>query len=446
MTVSTDTFSKILQVSELNAAVREILEGNFPLLWIEGEISNFAQPSSGHWYFSLKDARAQVRCAMFRNRNHNLALRPSDGLRVQVQAQPTLYEGRGDFQLLVEQIMAAGSGDLHAQFLALKEKLAAEGIFDGKHKRPLPPWPHRVAVITSATGAAWHDIRVTLAKRWPLLEIVLYPVPVQGVGAAKQIVQAIVTANERASEDLILLARGGGSAEDLWCFNDEAIARAIFASQLPVITGIGHEIDFSIADFAADFRAATPTAAAEAISPDQGEWLARLQLLRHRLHRAMERLLREAQQQLDFLRLRVRTPQAVIQGQEQRLSPLRQRLQWLMERRIASAELHYQDLRHRLLQHDPRENLLVLRNGLAVLRGRLEQAIQHQLRSHQQRLEQSQIQLHALSPFAILERGYALVYDPQGNVLQDASDVHTGDLLRIQLHRGNIVSRVEERN
>ncbi|MHB8980920.1 MAG: exodeoxyribonuclease VII large subunit, partial [Acidithiobacillus ferrooxidans] len=305
---SNDSQIPILTVSALNAAAREIIEGNFPLLRVEGELSNFSSPGSGHWYFSLKDARAQVRCAMFRQRNTYTRVEPRNGMQVQVLAQPTLYEGRGDFQLIVEQLLDAGVGDLQARFVALRDKLAAEGLFAPELKRPLPRWPQRVAVVTSASGAALHDIQVTLARRWPMLAVMIYPVLVQGDQAAAQICTALTRIASRQQEDVVILARGGGSAEDLWCFNEESVARAIRACPVPVVTGIGHEIDFTIADFAGDLRAATPTAAAEAVSPDRAEWLPRVQTQRRQLEQSMQRTLRDATQRLDYLRLRLRHP------------------------------------------------------------------------------------------------------------------------------------------
>ncbi len=432
----------VLRVSDLNSAVREIIEGNFPALRVEGEISNFACPSSGHWYFSLKDAHAQVRCAMFRNRNGVQRWRPRDGMQVQLLAQPTLYEGRGEFQLIVEQMQELGAGDLAAEFQRIKEKLAAEGLFAPEHKRPLPANPRRVAVITSATGAAWHDIRVTLAKRWPLLELLLYPVQVQGDQAVAQILLALHTANQRQTEDLIILARGGGSAEDLWCFNDERLARAIYASTLPVVTGIGHEIDFSIADFVADWRAATPTAAAEHISPDQVEWQQRIRVLQQQLHRSMERRLREATLGLDHLRSRLRNPSAGLSLEEARLRQLQQRLQRQIQRDLSRGEEGQRALRSRLQRLDPRYLLQPQRERILSLRQRLQFAVQQQLKRQEQELERRRLHLQGLDPHAALERGYAIVRDSAGGILRESTDTVPGATIQIQLWRGRLSGRV----
>jgi len=435
----------ILRVSDLNSAVREIIEGNFPPLRVEGEISNFACPSSGHWYFSLKDAQAQVRCAMFRNRNGLQSWRPRDGQQVQVLAQPTLYEGRGEFQLIIEQMEELGAGNLAAEFQRIKDKLAAEGLFANEHKRPLPQHPRRVAVISSATGAAWHDIRVTLAKRWPLLELLLYPVQVQGEAAVAQIVAALQNANRRAQEDLIILARGGGSAEDLWCFNDERIARAIHASVLPVVTGIGHEIDFTIADFVADWRAATPTAAAEQISPDREEWAQRLRHQRQRLQRSMERHLRDAILGLDYLRARLRNPLTALQQQEREVAQLHSRLRREMRAQLLRSEQRQTALQARLRRIDPRQTIDRHLDHIARLRDRLRLNIQYQLQQREQELDRRRLRLLALNPAAVLERGYAIVRDNQGTVLRSSTDVAVGARIDVQLWRGHLHSQVLER-
>ncbi|WP_291524258.1 exodeoxyribonuclease VII large subunit, partial [Acidithiobacillus sp.] len=370
MTVS-DSQIPILTVSALNAAAREIIEGNFPLLRVEGELSNFSSPGSGHWYFSLKDARAQVRCAMFRQRNTYTRIQPRNGMQVQILAQPTLYEGRGDFQLVVEQLLDAGEGDLQARFAALKDKLAAEGLFAPELKRPLPRWPQRVAVVTSASGAALHDIRVTLARRWPMLAVMVYPVLVQGDQAAAQICSALARIASRQQEDVVILARGGGSAEDLWCFNEESVARAIRACPVPVVTGIGHEIDFTIADFAGDLRAATPTAAAEAVSPDRAEWLPQVQAHRRQLEQSMQRTLRDATQRLDYLRLRLRHPGERVRDAERRLRLARGALRQAMQRQQAVWGGRLQVLQARRLRQDPRQRLRGLNEMLETRRAAL---------------------------------------------------------------------------
>ena len=268
-----ESIREIFTVSDLNREARELLEGHFPLVWVEGEISNLARPSSGHIYFSLKDEAAQVRCAMFKMRNRLLNFQPENGQQVLARARISLYEARGDFQLIIEHMEETGDGALRRQFELLKHKLFEEGLFDESHKRELPSLPTRLGVITSPSGAAIRDILSVLKRRFPGIPILIYPVPVQGNEAPPAIIDAIKTAGIRKDCDLLILARGGGSLEDLWAFNDESVARAIYHCPIPVVTGIGHEIDFTIADFVADFRAPTPSAAAEYISPDQNEWL-----------------------------------------------------------------------------------------------------------------------------------------------------------------------------
>ncbi|WP_291510756.1 exodeoxyribonuclease VII large subunit [Acidithiobacillus sp.] len=436
----------VLSVSELNRSVREILEGNFPLLQVTGEISNFVQPASGHWYFSLKDDRAQVRCAMFRTRNAQCCLRPKDGLQVQVLAQPTLYEGRGDFQLLIESLTPVGAGDLQARFAALKEKLAAEGLFAAELKRPLPAWPRRVAVISSASGAALHDIRVTLARRWPLLEIVVYPVLVQGEQAAAQICAALQRAGQRRREDLVILARGGGSAEDLWCFNEESVARAIRACPLPVVTGIGHEIDFTIADFAADLRAPTPTAAAEAASPDGSEILQRTEKLQQQLRRSMERRLHEAMQRLDHLRLRLRDPRQALDHEQRHLAALQQGLHQAIQRRLWEARERLQNLERRHRSHHPERQLKEAQRHLSAQSLALERAMRARLDQARQRFLQLQQALQLLNPEAVLERGFAILRDSSGRIVRDSQAVAPGADLQATLAHGRLSLRVEGRS
>ncbi|MBN2679591.1 exodeoxyribonuclease VII large subunit [Acidithiobacillus montserratensis] len=434
----------VLSVTALNSTAREIIEGNFPLLRVEGEISNFSAPGSGHWYFSLKDSSAQVRCAMFRQRNTYSRMQPRNGLQVLVLAQPTLYEGRGEFQLVVEQIQESGEGDLQARFVALKEKLAAEGLFEARHKRPLPIWPQRVAVITSATGAALQDIRATLARRWPLLTVLVYPVLVQGEQASAQIVEALHKASTRRSEEVIILARGGGSAEDLWCFNEEVVARAIRASTLPVVTGIGHEIDFTIADFASDLRAATPTAAAEAVSPDRSEWLPRVQGLSGQLTRQMQRKLQDEAQRLDFLRMRLRHPGEGLDLAQQRLAAARQNLAraMLMREQFWTRQFAYLEERRR--RQDPIQHLQALQKQLEASRSRLRQMMLEHLQRNQLRLQQSTAALGFLDPLAVLQRGFAVLRDASGKVLFSSADSRSGDILEATLARGTLHCQVLE--
>lgn len=428
----------VLSVSALNSTAREIIEGNFPLLRVEGEISNFSAPGSGHWYFSLKDSRAQVRCAMFRQRNLYSRVQPRNGLQIQVLAQPTLYEGRGEFQLIIEQLQEAGEGDLQARFLALKEKLAAEGLFEAHLKRPLPAWPQRVAVITSATGAALHDIRATLARRWPLLSVLVYPVLVQGDQAAGQIVEALGRANARSTEDVLILARGGGSTEDLWCFNEEMVARAIRASRIPVVTGIGHEIDFTIADFASDLRAATPTAAAEAVSPDRNEWLPKVQAQHYQLEKLMLRKLQDESQRLDFLQIRLRHPREGLDAAQRRLQLARENLTRAMALRLSSQAQQLAYLQERRARQDPGQRLQILEKQLRESQKNLGTVMLDILQRARLRQQQSTSALRLLDPLAVLQRGFAVLRDASGKVIFDSQSTHPGEQLVATLARGRI--------
>ena len=443
---SNDSQIPILTVSALNAAAREIIEGNFPLLRVEGELSNFSSPGSGHWYFSLKDERAQVRCAMFRQRNTYTRLQPRNGMQVQVLAQPTLYEGRGDFQLIVEQLLDAGEGDLQARFAALKDKLAAEGLFAPELKRPLPRWPQRVAVVTSASGAALHDIRVTLARRWPMLAVMVYPVLVQGDQAAAQICTALARIVSRQQEDVVILARGGGSAEDLWCFNEESVARAIRACPVPVVTGIGHEIDFTIADFAGDLRAATPTAAAEAVSPDRAEWLPRVQTQRRQLEQSMQRTLRDATQRLDYLRLRLRHPGERVRDAEHRLRLARGALRQAMQRQQAVWGGRLQVLQARRLRQDPRQRLQLLNEMLKTRRVALILAIDKSLASAAAQQQQQVAALRLLDPLAVLQRGFAVLRDESGKVIFGSPSVEVHAQVTATLAQGTLLCEVLEKS
>ncbi|HHC71546.1 MAG TPA: exodeoxyribonuclease VII large subunit [Thiotrichales bacterium] len=438
----------IYTVSRLNAEVRALLEGSFPLLWIEGEISNLARPASGHIYFSLKDARAQVRCAMFRNRNLRLRFQPANGMQVLVRARITLYEGRGEFQLVVEHMEEAGEGRLQRELEILKQRLAAEGLFDQALKRPLPPLPRRIGVITSPTGAAIRDILSVLRRRMPSIPVLIYPVPVQGEGAAEAIARAIATASRRADCDLLILARGGGSLEDLWPFNEEVVARAIRSSALPVISGVGHEIDFTISDLAADHRAPTPSAAAESAVPDRRELSSRLTRYRQQLVTAMEGRLTGTRLRLRHLATRLQQQQPI-----NRLLQHRLRLDELgmrMGRAIRGViEIHRHQLHRqqaRLSGHDPRRRVERLRLRLAPLQQRLARGVGEQIDRRREHLRTLVATLDGISPLATLGRGYAIVSRLEdGRVIRDARDANPGERVRARLARGALLCRVEER-
>lgn len=435
----------VYSVSQLNRESRALLEKAFPLLWIEGELSNFSRPASGHWYFTLKDEQAQVRCAMFRARNQALTLRPKDGMRVLLRAQISLFEGRGEFQLLVEYMEESGEGALQRAFEALKRKLQAEGLFDSERKRPIPAWPRRVGVITSGSGAAIRDILSTLQRRWPALPVCVYPVPVQGAEAAPAIIAALQTAGSRATEDVLILARGGGSMEDLWAFNDEVLVRAICACPIPIISGVGHEVDFTLADFAADLRAPTPTAAAELVSPQIQEWRPRVRELERRLMQHMQRRLSNHGQTVDMLQQRLLHPGKRIRQMHERVAALRQRLFLQMMRSLEQKQLLRQRTTDGLLRCNPvSRRLPLLRQRLEQQEAKLLQQGRSQISQRQEVLYQQLRQLNLVSPLNVIERGYAIVSNMKGKVIQNSREVRPGQALDVRLARGQLRCRVEE--
>ncbi len=411
----------VISVSELNRSVREILERRFALGWIAGEISNFKRYDSGHSYFTLKDASAQVRCVMFRTRGRALDFQPKEGMQVEVRALVTLYEARGDFQLNVETMRRAGLGPLFEKFLRLKEKLEAEGLFDPAAKRAIPAFPARIGIVTSVAAAALRDILATLRRRNPSIEVILYPVPVQGDGAAERIAAMLATAGRRAECDVLLLARGGGSIEDLWQFNEEVVARAIRACPIPVVVGVGHETDFTIADFAADLRAPTPTAAAEAVSPSRDALFARVAELVGRATRATVRAIDSEMQKVDHLARRLVHPRA-------RLAASARLLQQLAARLAAA--------RPDLAAHERRRAELARRLGFALRRN---------LERNRQRLERLGASLVGLDPAAVLSRGYSLTRNAKGEVVRDPSTLAAGDTLTSTFARGWATSEVTGR-
>lgn len=427
-------------VSELNHAVGELLTHSFPLLWVEGEISNLAQPRSGHWYFSLKDQQAQVRCAMFRNKNRLLRFTPENGMQILVRAKVSLYPTRGDYQMLVEHMEDAGAGALQRAFEQLKARLSAEGLFDAALKQPLPAIPQRIGVITSATGAALHDVLSVLRRRYPMGRVLLYPVPVQGTAAAPAICRALATAGIRAECDVLLLVRGGGSLEDLWAFNEEAVARAIRACPLPVVAGIGHEVDTSIADFAADVRAPTPSAAAELVCPDQDVWHTQLQQLKRRLQQQLSHHLVQAEQRLaqTHARLSRLHPERRLQDHSQRLDGLEQRLyrtlRWSHQQRTS----HWQNLYTRLQACGPTADIANHYNNLQYLWVRLTTAMNRRVGQADARWRLASRGLHAVSPLQTLARGYAIASSTHGQVITSATDVKPGDSLQVTLHTGRL--------
>lgn len=442
-----DLFSPqdLYTVSRLNREVRSVLSSNFALLWIEGELSNAAQPRSGHLYFTLKDAEAQVRCVMFRSRNVHLDFAPKDGIHVVMRARVGLYEPRGEFQLTVEHMEQAGSGALQRTFEVLKAKLAAEGLFDASRKQELPPFPKCLGVITSSSGAAIRDILSVLRRRFPALPIVIYPAPVQGEGAGDAIVGALRIAEQRGECDVLILARGGGSLEDLWAFNEEAVARAIAACHLPVVTGVGHEIDFTIADFAADRRASTPSAAAELISPDRDELLASLKQVTFRLRRWWREAIASRSHTVNALahRLAQQHPIQRLQQQSQRVDHLEQRLGLAMRLVVRSGLERVAALHGELQRHAPTVRLARVCGAHEEIHRRLLAAMHHQLHTHARQLDALTKLLNTVSPLATLERGYAIVTRADDDaVVRSHHDVQTGTPVRIRLAKDRLAAKV----
>jgi exodeoxyribonuclease VII large subunit len=442
----TETRRDIYTVSRLNRETRLLLYGHFASLWVEGELSNLAQPASGHWYFTLKDAEAQVRCAMFRPQTRMVGFSPRNGDHVLVRAQVGLYEPRGDFQLVVEFMEPAGFGALQQAFEALKRKLAAEGLFDAAHKKPLPRLPERIGVVTSPTGAALRDILTVLKRRFPSIPVLVYPAKVQGADAPGELRRALGLAAERAECDVLILTRGGGSLEDLWAFNDEGLARAIHACPIPVVSGIGHEIDFTIADFVADLRAPTPSAAAEAVSPDSSEWLERLVRLENRLGQRLQSRLAHDRRVLTFLEKRLDTqhPKRRLQAWMQRLDELESRLHRTLRTRIETGRERLAVRMARLERRHPAGQLGPLGDRVLQLHARLRAAVSRRLEMQGNRLAQASRALETVSPLSTLQRGYAIARRQRdGQILRAARDIRPGERMETRLAEGTLVSVVE---
>lgn len=431
----------VIPVSALNRQVKRRLEEAFPLCWVSGEISNLTVAASGHAYFSLKDDQAQARCVMFRGRAQLLGFRLENGMHVEARVLVGLYEPRGEYQLNVETLRRAGQGNLYEQFLRLKAKLEQEGLFAAERKRPLPPFPRCLGIVTSPQAAALRDILTTLARRAPHVAIRLYPTQVQGDAAPALIAAAITAAAQRRECDVLLVCRGGGSMEDLWAFNDETVARAIAACPMPVVSGVGHETDFTIADFAADLRAPTPTAAAELASPDRDALLDRLDELAALLSRRCWQALEYRQQQLDWLGKRLKHPAERLAQQAQTLNALGLRLAAAQARRVGESRERLTRLSHRLALARPRpENFRERLAGLAVRMHSAQQQGVAQRRAHLDRLAAG---LAHLNPEGVLSRGYAIAFDDDGKAVRDGGALQPGQSLVLRLHRGD--ARVEVR-
>ena len=436
---------EILTPSQLNTLARDLLEGSFPLIWVEGELSGVSRPGSGHLYFCLKDARAQVRCAMFKPKSTWLKFIPREGMRVLARGRLTLYEARGEYQLVLDHMEEAGEGALRRAFEELRAKLTAEGLFDSARKRPLPLHPRRLGVLTSPSGAAVRDVLSVLARRYPLLEVEILPVLVQGASAAAQITSMLRRASASGRYDLLLLTRGGGSLEDLWAFNDEQLTRAIVASAVPVISAVGHETDFSLADFAADLRAPTPSAAAELLAPSQEDLLRRLRALDARVRNLQRQQLRAAMQRADraALRLQALRPQARLQLLQRRQQDGLRRLTAAWQRRIAADRARLRHADAVLRAAHPRRRLSRLRERLAALATRPQSAIGRRLGNDAMRLRGLARSLHAVSPLATVARGYAILQQPDGRVVRSVLDTAPGDRLDARLSDGSLSVRVE---
>jgi exodeoxyribonuclease VII large subunit len=437
---------QVLRPSQLNALARDLLEGSFPQVWVEGEISNFSRPASGHAYFTLKDERAQVRCALFKPKAQALRFAPRDGLQVLARGRLTLYEARGDYQLVLDHMEEAGEGALRRAFEQLKAKLAAEGLFEAARKRPLPAFPRRLGVITSPRGAAVRDVLSVLGRRFPLLPVDVLPVPVQGDGAAAQILDMLRRAAGSGRYDVLLLTRGGGSLEDLWAFNDEALARAIAASPVPVVSAVGHEIDTSLSDFAADLRAPTPSAAAELLVPERGELLSRLGQRHRQLQALLARMNTARAQRADqaFLKLQALRPQLRLERGRGRLAKLQHRLDQAVAQALAVRAERSARVLRRLDQQHPRRRLQEQRHRLQLLGQALANAPERLLPPRRLRLAGLARALASVSPLATLARGYSILREGDGGpVVRRADQVRTGDTLEARLAEGRLRLRVE---
>lgn len=434
----------IYSVSRLNREVRTILETAFPLLWIEAELSNFARPASGHWYFSLKDEAAQVKCAMFKNKNQLVKVLPENGKQVLVRARIGLYEPRGDYQIIIEHMEEAGDGALRRQFDILKSKLGDEGLFDSAHKKTIPETVSRVGIITSSSGAAIHDILTTLQRRSPMQQIIVYPVPVQGKGAANKIAQAIENANLRNEVDVLILARGGGALEDLWEFNEENVARAIFNSKIPLVTGIGHEVDFTIADFVADQRAATPTAAAELISPDRYQQLQKLKSIESRFVYLVQQQLQQKQQKVDWLSKRLRHPAERLQSISNKLDNLQQRNLQTIKNKLEKEKAKISLYTAKVQKHDPTQKVQQLKLRYENINRRFQRSASQTIMLKKQKLYHLVHTLDALSPLHTLKRGYAIVKDENDIIIQSSKSVKHEQHVKTKLQDGHFISTITD--
>jgi exodeoxyribonuclease VII large subunit len=441
-----DIFSEktILTVSRLTALLRGVLEENFEQLWVEGEVSNLSYPSSGHCYFTLKDAGAQLRCVMFKNAVKNLKFRLKDGMALIVRGHISVYDQRGEYQLICEYMEPAGVGALQTAFVQLKEKLAGEGLFAEVHKTPLPLFPRKIGVVTSPTGAAIHDILNVLKRRFASLEVVLYPVRVQGEGSALEIARAIDEMNSLAEVDILIVGRGGGSLEDLWAFNEEVVARAVYRSKIPIISAVGHETDWTICDFTADLRAPTPSAAAELVIASAGELRSRIDALSSRLQRSVGNLLAAHDGRLEGLRRSLHDPRTMLGHLAQRLDDLTGRLETGLNVEVSRRRDRFERLQDALQYNDPKGMIATLRQRVGLLALRTEGLLNQRLELLRQGFGDNAARLEVLSPLKTLARGYAIATrGSNGTVVTDAGSLATGEQLLLRLYRGLARCRVE---
>lgn len=443
----TDERPDVLTPSQLNTLARDMLEGGFPSVWIEAELGNVARPASGHLYLTLKDERAQVRAAMFRSQAVRLRFQPRQGMRVLARGRVTLYEARGEFQMVLDHMEEAGEGALRRAFEELKARLQAEGLFDEGRKRPLPAYARRIGVLTSATGAAVRDVLSVLGRRFPLVEAEVLPVPVQGEGAAARITAMLQRCGACGRYDVLVLARGGGSLEDLWAFNDEALARAIAASPVPVVSAIGHETDFSLADFAADVRAPTPSVAAELLVPGRDDLERRLALLARRLAAAQRHHLQRAMQRSDraALRLNACRPQARMELLRRRQAEALRRLRAAWQRQLDRDRARLRHAGAVLQAGHPQRRLARLRERLAAVAQRPQAAVVRRLEAHALHLRGLARSLEATSPLATIARGYSITTHADGRVVRSVEDVRSGDEIRVRVADGTLDARIADR-
>ena len=428
----------VLSISEVCQQVRDILNLHLPILWVEGEISNLSRPASGHWYLTLKDQKSQVSCAMFRNRNQNVHFIPDNGMQIIVRCKPDLYATQGKFQLIIEEMEETGSGALQRQFEKLKIQLQKEGLFDNRYKQDLPKTIKQIGIITSPTGAAIQDILSVLKRRFPATKVSVFPSLVQGKQAAASIIEAIEFANRHNSCDVLVISRGGGSLEDLWPFNEEDVARAIFESRLPIVSAIGHEVDFTISDFVADLRAATPSAAAEILSPDANEVISQYEAVLLLLHRTINQRIQNLQQKTDFLGQRLRDPITQLNEQNQQLRRLHGRLTGSMSMVLKQQRHQYLSLKDRLRLQSPSRLLPLRITVLKRLINQLSLSTKYKLRHSRQHFEQTLHLMNTVSPLTTLGRGYAILRDGNGSVVKSVEKIEKADELKAHIRDGEI--------